>query len=600
MADGDDDLHVLSVLLVKDRPPEYAEKVREILASDLSLREKIQKIDALDSQRESEEAPPSSSGYLSRPKPSEQSGIPEKKRDLCIIDSISSEAAEEVHGNLHTIQQNRKILKNPVNRSSFFSYFFRERKKIRKFALESGVLGFRAIGTVPVLNTSVLEKFQRDIRETAKSLTRTLKPILEEGWLYLGKRDYNLVSLLYRLCREATAADFKSFSGKSSNHIDKIINLETLFLIFHYEREDIRELHFAVDTVFNKDPSLKEIQKETSVNLYKLLDRDHMRPSLYNMILGLNILKSRTFLELQDLRKPGLRLLDTHDFDCTPKVRDRIDEHLRKLEKGMRPYLEQEAELLRMQAFIPTDGRGNVDDSILADFYNKALSSRKLNFETNKENIIKLILNLGYAFLSVFRNILSETIKVDTGEEIRLFAQPVFGQDMLRLEYNLGKLDRLQTKLPKLASSRYLFIRKSVAGAIEAEAAAVRIIDELTSTLVFMGKRIAHILRNASPEDHGSDSEISYFSFDEKSYLIPRENQKILSDEYLRGKTVKEALYETAAVCYQTGTLVQHSEITELLEKEKNIRDEIRNRSEQYRRIAHEIVYRAFAEKYNV
>ena len=55
-----------------------------------------------------------------------------------------------------------------------------------------------------------------------------------------------------------------------------------------------------------------------------------------------------------------------------------------------------------------------------------------------------------------------------------------------------------------------------------------------------------------------------------------------------------------AAVCYQTGILVQHIKITKLLEEEKNSRDEIRNRSEQYKPIAHEIVYRAFAEKYRI
>ena len=452
-----------------------------------------------------------------------------------------------------------------------------------------------------LLNPLVLNVFPKNIHIITKQLMKSLKLILDNGWYYLEKRDYNLIVLLNKLCRELSLVNFDKFNPKSPDSIDRIPAAELLFLILNYEPGDVREVLYAVDTVFNKDPSKRDLQKDTAVNIHKLLDRDQLRPSLYNLIIGLNIIKTKTYLELENLQKPSLQLIDSHDYNCTPKIRDKIDDYLRKLEKGILPYLEHEKEVYRLHAFIPTDGKGVVDYSLLQHFYDTVLHSRRLSYNANKDNIIKFILNLGSAFLISFRETLSEIVELESGQKARLFAQAVFGQDILRIEFNLGKLDKIQTILPKFPTSRCLFIKKSISGAIESEADAVRIIYEITSTMVAMGKRIAHILRNSLPQsyDNTDNKEIPFFSFDEITYTIPYENQEINLEGYLKGFPVKKALFQIAGVCYQTGAFIQHSELSDLLDKEKQIHDEIRIKVKHYKRIAHEKIYTTFMEKYD-
>ena len=193
-------------------------------------------------------------------------------------------------------------------------------------------------------------------------------------------------------------------------------------------------------------------------------------------------------------------------------------------------------------------------------------------------------------------------MELESGQKTRIFAQPIFGQDILRIEFNLGKLDKIQTILPNFPTSRCLFIKKSISGAIASEADAVHVIYEITSTMAAMGKRLAHILRCAVPlsTENSNYKEIPFFSFDEQVYTIPYENQKIDSEGFLKSFPLREALFQIAGVCYQTGAFVQLSELSELLAKEKQIHDEIRIKTKQYRRIAHEKVYAAFVEKYDL
>ena len=613
----DDDLHFLSTLLAKERSPELTEKVTTILSSDLALTDKIRQIQELDFKEENKLAIPEKSpkedpeadtennkkeskNYLSRPKKKPEPDKNIHSMSDYIIDIIASEAGAEVRSNSLKISQNRKMLKPFAQQTTFFRYFFSERRKIRNFADETGIIAVKRFGTKLILNNMVADVFAKNIKSVAQKLMKSLLPVLEQGWHYLDKRDYNLIVILYKLCRELNDLDFEKFNQKSINLIDRMPAAELLFLILHYESGDIKQLRYAVDTVYNKDPSKHELQKNTSVNIHKILDKDQMRPSLYNFIISLNIIKSKSFVDLQDLQKQGLNLIDGHDFNCTPKIRDKIDEYLRILEKNIQPYLDQEREVYRLQAFIPTDGKGVVDFSILKHFYDRTLQSRRLSFDKNKENIIKFIINMGYSFLINFRELLTESIEVEKEETVSLFAESIFGQDLSRIEFNLGKLDKVQTILPKFSTSRYLSLKKTMTGAIESEAEAIQIIDEISSTIVFMGKRIAHILRNALPDDHGSDNKINYFSFDEITYAIPAEKYQIRSQGYLKSFSVKQSLYEVAGICYQTGAIVHQGEISELLAKEKKIHKEILSNMKQYKKIAHEMVYKAFIEKYDL
>jgi len=591
---GDDpqsnDLQILSSLLIKERPAESSAKIKEILASENILKEKIRLILDIDDELKKD---PESQAYLSRPR---KQSVPSAPGSDYVVDSIAEEASREIRQNRRGLSHNQKMLKPHINQASLFKFIFSERKKIKEFGIETGIFHVKNLSTKILLNPAITNVFPKNINMITKELMNYLKAAMENGWYYLEKRDYNLIVLLLKLCREISHIDFKKINLKSPDLLDKIPAVELLFLILNYEPGDVRQLLFAVDTAYSKDP------EKSAVNIRKLLEKDKMRPSLYNLIIGLNIMKTRTFLQLEYLKKPSLKLIDSHDYNCTPKVREKINEYLRNLEKGIQPYLEHEKEVYRLHAFIPTDGNGTVDYSLLIHFYDTVLQSSGLSYAANKDNMIKFILNLGYAFLKSFRDPLSESITMEDGQKVMLFAQAIFGQDLNRIELNLAKLDKIYTILPNFPASRCLFIKKSISGAIESEASAVSIIYEVIGTMVTIGKRLAHILRSAVSQsaDNTNNKAIPFFSYDEKSYTIPYENQKIYSEGFFNGLPVKEALFQITGVCYQTGAFVQYAELSDLLAKEKQIHDEIRLKAKHFKRIAHEKVYAAFVEKYDI
>ncbi len=209
---------------------------------------------------------------------------------------------------------------------------------------------------------------------------------------------------------------------------------------------------------------------------------------------------------------------------------------------------------------------------------------------------------MGNAFILSFRETLSEMIELENGKKIRLFRQTIFGQDVDRIDFNLGKLDKTQTILPNFPTSRCLSIKKNILGAKTSEADATQIIFEITSTMFAIGKRLAHILRCAIPQSSEglNKVEIPFFSFDEITYNIPYENHKITHSGYLHGLSVREALIQITGVCYQVGAFTQHNEISDLLTKEKQAHYEIRVKAKQYKQIAHEKVYTHFVKKYNL
>ncbi len=590
------DLEILSSLLLKERLAENSENIKGILSSDKNLHDKITLIKDLDKKSKNKRTAPASLSHL------QKKTLPEKKETECIIDIVSKEAAEEVKNHRHRITQNRKMLKPHIEKSTFFKFLFTERKKIRNFADKTGLITFKVFSPNVFLNPAVLKKFPDELQTIALELTVSLKKITDMGWHYLDKRDYNLLILLHKLCRELTLINFSSFNRKSQDLINRMIGAELLFLIINYECNDIKELIHAVDMVFHKDPSKKKLQKETAYNIQRLLDQNQMRPSLYNFIIALNIIQTRTFLKLGSLQQSSLQLIDNHDYNCKPEVREKITEYLQNLEKGIQPFLDNEKEVYRLHAFVPTDGKGVVDFSQLQQFYDSVLHLRRLTFDNNKDNIIKLMINLAYAFLISFREILSESVKLENKVKAHIFAQPIFGQDISRIELNLGKLDKIQTVLPKFATSRCISIKKAMSGAIDSEAQAMHAIFEITSSMTATGKRLAHILRKALPlsSDKSCNRAIPFFSFDEITYNIPYQNKRIVSEGFLENATVKEALFKITGICYQTGAFMQYGELSELLSKEKQIHDGIRVNVKHYKRIAHEKVFKAFIEKYNL
>jgi hypothetical protein len=595
---------LLESLADKERNPEIAEIVAGILSSDNGTEEKIRLIKVLDSSIENQST-------LDSEEPVQSVRVPmpgtekkrEKKEELSfVIDDFGSKAVADTEKNRQRLMDNRRALKPFIPRVSFFRYLFKENRDIFFFADKTKVLAFKFLGMKMILNPLVVDVFSANISGIIRQLIKIMDSIVDEGWRILEKRDYNLIVLLSRLCSELNHFNFESLQSNSPDLIDNLLKAEIYFLMLHYEQSDVKQLKYAIDTVLGRDPSTVRLQKEAGVKVSSLLEQDSMKPSLFNLFIGLNTLKTRAYLEMNDLRTPGLQLIDIHDYDCDPKIRSRIDEHLRELEKEVRYRIDRQKEAYSLHAFVPLNEKGVMDFSHLQTFYDTALRTERFIYKAHKDNIIKFIVNLTDAFLAVFRGILTATAVLDNGESVRILGEGIFGHDILRIESNLGRLKKIQLVLPHFATSRCLSLKRSMSGAIESEANAIQCIYDIAGHLVNIGKRLEHILRNAMPSSPiGKDSgEILFFSFSEQNFAIPYESCEIEIPSLSQNMSVHKAFIKIVTICYQTGAFVRHDEMADMIGKEKKISSEIRRMSEEYKRIAHEKVYRAFAKKYHL
>ena len=288
------DNHItLGRLLRKERLEPRKGGVKKILASELSIPQKIEKIREVD----------------------------DRKNDQEVAQVVREAAAQAVRRRISGLS---RTIKAPVQPLPYFSYLFREYGRIRQFGEKAQVLiaglwppGLKAD---PGLGAFMVEKVQA----TALALLPRLTVVTEHGWLHLAPAQYNEVMLLWRLLQRILAFDFVHADFRDRNLILKLQRIEGLFLMIHYKPATLESIVGSLHTVYRKQEASEEDLDEAIGLIVKILDTDSPYPSLANCLRGLNILSYRRFLTFPDLMQTGLGdMVGSRDFDCTESVRKR-------------------------------------------------------------------------------------------------------------------------------------------------------------------------------------------------------------------------------------------------------------------------------------
>jgi len=264
------------------------------VASDLGVREKIQEIHKLDAGGRQE---------IDGGKERSQRTRPLRYRVPALID----------------------ILKKPYARIPYFTYLFGDYRRILSFG--KFTLVFTPVRFLPDVRMSqaVPLFLNRDLRQWSAELLAIVSMGLEDSWHYLRKNEYNLLVVMKQLCEKILSINFILFDYKDPYLINKLRSLEALFLIFHYREEYQELLRISLQKIVKNDPRLGD-KYETAVNLInKILNYDGSTPSLYNIILGLNMRKYRRYLTMRDILCTDLgELINTKDFACPPDIKEKI------------------------------------------------------------------------------------------------------------------------------------------------------------------------------------------------------------------------------------------------------------------------------------
>jgi hypothetical protein len=472
------------------------------------------------------------------------------------------------------------MIKKTIQSFSFFTFIFKEYRRVREFGRRSYVLEARLLPPGIKIDPHLPVFLAKEILTTAAALSLRLAPVVEHGWLHLTPRQYNLLVLLKRLADRIRAVEFARLNLRDVNVIDRLRRVESLFLMLQYEPDTQGVIFGALRAFYEKQHEPEEENEKTNSLVLRILAEDCTLPSLYNCLLGLNIFKHRRVLTLPDLMREGLgEMVDSSAFDCESSVSARMDAYIDSAFESIGKLHEQMLEARRISSYIVLDEQGGPDTEVLAGIYESGNSRESFDFVADQDNLVLFVPRLVRGFDRVFAPLLNGQCVLQESGRATIFSRAFFELDFTKLRTVVEKLETGPFHFSNFPLSRYLQIKGARLGAIGNEMEVNEIISQGVGCLVDLGKTLMKILILRRPGGAaGTPEPLEPIVLQGKSFSLPYENGRIQARSLLKGKTVAEALSIAVTMCFTAGLLLQDDFLSVYLGKEKRLVAELRLR----------------------
>ncbi len=418
-----------------------------------------------------------------------------------------------------------RAIKPAIETRSYLAFLFREYSRVREFGQRTHVL---AAGVWPpgmTLDMMLTAFLVQQVQDWAGELARRLAPVLESGWIYLTPRQYNLVALLKRLCDRLQAFDFSRLNLRDRNLIDRLRRIESLFLMLHYDPENLGVILNALRVHHEKQGEAQAEVDASHALVIRLMSEDCTLPSFYNCVLGFNIVKHRRLLSLGDLMRPGLgEIVDIVGFDCEPRVQDRIDNYLSDTLTSMKDLHGQLQEARRVNRYVVLDDQARPRTSALWEIYKAGETREPVDFEADQENLVPFLSRLIRGFDRTFSPMLGGSCLLSDGRAT-IFARSFFELELTRLRTLAGKLEKDVFHFTRFPLRRYLHLKKTRLEAMATEGEVTELIGESIGCLVDIGQTISKVL--ALKSDAGEALEpLQPIVLRGKAFSLPHQNER--------------------------------------------------------------------------
>jgi hypothetical protein len=519
--------------------------------------------------------------------------------------NFTGEESEEAQytEELRRIWRNRRNIKANPTAASFFRYLFAEYRKIRVFGNLTHVFFPRVFPSGVRLSVDVGPTFAKHLQPWAVELLRGLSYALRIGWPLLSKKEYNLLVILNKLCEKIAGTDFARLDASDRNLIDRLRSLESHFLVVHYRPEYSDIILSALETILKKDLSSRRDDLRDVIPLVRrVLNKGDDLPSLYNFLLGLNMLKYRRYFELQDLIDHGAgEMVSSEMFECGKQTQEEIDFFIEDCKRELVSLHKRKLEILQAKAYLPGDETGRIELNTLEFFYESSDTPDHLDFTNDQEHLFLFSTRFLKTFLNSFENILNGKIHLSGVGNVELFAKNFFQIEFTKLR---GYADRLETAAYGLQAqipyTHYLLMKSGRKAVSESESEAFGILQDALRLLVDLGKKIDRILHSRIPavEGDGPSAPLDTGVLRERTFVLPHENRIIKFKTKLGGRKVGEALAFIVSICYLAGVFFRKEEVYDLIGDEVKVDDAIRSKLEVLERVAGPKEYRELRERY--
>ncbi len=593
----------LGNLLQKERSEEQQAKVRAVINDQgLANSEKLRRIQQLDAA-ESDTPENKVSSWQGPQKPAGE-------------DSPSIQAKTEKQ--MERYQQQWKLLKKPLQRKGFFSYFFHEYRRIKDFGRRTRTLHATLLPPRLYLAGGLETAMAHTFQKTASQLEALLHPVEEMGWLVLSKEEYNRVALLLRLCREIGRIHL-------GDHLPSLLSLESLYLAVLQDRPLPTIRHSLKRLEVHRSTLVKDAGQVIGL-AEQLLSPDALLPSFPHLIQAVNMVRYRRFVELDDLKREALeeRIIPTAYFDAPPAVSRRIARFVQSTDHKLTVLHKHWTQIQRVKQFLPQDEESRLDLPFLAGYYEQtpAGESRGPSFSRDNKAVNVFFYRLITAVLSDYAELLNGQPVLRNQGKIPVFDRTCFEKTMAKLYQLKENFETLSATFPNFSRQRFFELQKKEnRGAIAVEREAASEIREVCQTGKHLSVLLSHLLihekRKAGTSAEGRDAEdrgaegrdaegrdaegrdaegrdaegaaparpLAMISLKESSFVLPGAGSRIEEPRALRGKTVREALTVLTQIGYLLHAYFLADDFSSFQVKEEQISREITKRLNRIARV---------------
>ncbi len=431
-----------SELLQKNRTDEAGAKVAEVIKripNILARIHEIEKIDDEDKQKHQDF----------------YENIDRQNKRAKTVLSIEEFEQEKILKQ-ETVKKKVKKLKP----SGFLNFIFHERKNLKKFAVQSGMLHSSLFGFKFRLSNHFFISLEDLNKQIDFSVVESLKFLLEISWGSLSKLQYNAVYTFYNFINQFIF--FVSHIKHGSPIQELFLNVETLVPKFLEVVQDERYKNIIIEGV-QLALSTHSKHKQAIASIMDIVLRVfNMKLSgkvnFYQIIISIYYVAYKKKIVLKDLvENYRVDPIPEEIYLCDKKIAQKIESRIDKINSEIESA---EKQLYIVKSVIPTLHIGELSKS--QDFTEVAIkvakaSGRLDRHKTDESAIIKYfeddmlfsIQLLITGFLNLYTEILNGKIKVkveNSAKEVRIFENNVF-KDLI---------DELKTQYKEIADFRSL------------------------------------------------------------------------------------------------------------------------------------------------
>jgi hypothetical protein len=489
----------------------------------------------------------------------------------------------------------RRKVKTSHNRSSLFKFVFSEYRKIRDFGQETHILYPKLFPPGIQLNRDIHKPFTKYMQPLAIELYKALTYILKKRWSKLEKKEYNLLVILRRLCEKLALTNFNLLNYGDRNLIDRLRAIETYFLALYSDPGYPERIATTISRVLANDMQYRKQVKTLTASVKKILEKNIETPSLYNFLLGLNMLKYRRFLHLRDLITNNCGdLIGGETFKCEQEIQQEIDGFIEECKKNLAFLARKKSDIGRIRQYLPVDENGEVGHSMLQYLYESYESHDRYNFLTDQEDVVRFTARLLRLFRNYFGNLLCGRIGLFGLGTYFIFPQGYFKLEFDKFDTLIKQFDETSYDYTNpISLQQYLAMRSAQKKASKLESEVLMIVDDALGLFYNMGRKIVQILHEYPTDDENDEASQPTGT---GLLTVPIETRISGKKSGFLGQSVGEVLLFVVNICFIVDHLFHGRYTYILLNKEVMIDREISTKLEMLRRVADDKRYQEIVQ----